>query len=199
MASSEKCSQCQRTAAVDYAGNPLCVEHHLMMQQASYLQASQLAAQLNLVSEEIARGTGYIVPPTRIQIPRPPFQGDILTLNHIDVSNSTIGAINTGTVKNLDVAISLFQGQRETEIASAVKEFTQALVDSDDLDASTKNDVAEQLAFLVTQVKAKPDERSSGMVKSVISGIRSLVSSTSSLVTLWEKLQPLIEKALSGA
>ena len=140
MASLEKCMQCGRPAIMDYGGSPLCVERHYMMQMASYLQISQVAANLNYLSEKIAQGTGYIVPPTYIQIPPAPFIGDSFTLNHINVSNSTVGAINTGTVGHLDAAITMFKGHGNAELASAIKEFTQALIDNHEIEAAAKND-----------------------------------------------------------
>ena len=160
MSTSQDCTQCGRPAIITFGGNPLCVEHHLKMQQAIYLQHSQIAAHINYLSEEIARGTGYILPPNRIEIPRPPFLGDSLNLHNINVSNSTIGAVNTGTVEHLDAAITLFERRDEDELAAAIKEFTQALIDTNEIEASTINEIAEQLAFLVAQASAKPEDRS---------------------------------------
>jgi hypothetical protein len=169
-----------------------------MMQQASYLQQSQLAAHLNYLEEEIAGGTGYILPPTRIEIPRPPFMGDMLTLNNINVSNSTVGAINTGTVQQLDASITLLQSKGEVEIASALKDLTQGIVDSNEIEASAKDEMAQQLAFLVGQLQAQRKQRSIGVAKSVLSGIGAMLGHAVTLTTLWEKLRPLIEKALFG-
>jgi hypothetical protein len=193
---SGKCQQCGKPAIMAYGGNLLCVEHHLMMRQANYLQQSQLAAFANFFSEQIARGTGYLVPPNHIEIPRPPFVGDKLTLNHIDVSNSTVGAINTGTVQHLDAAVTVFGNQGQLEIATKIKEFTQALIDNSEINDLLRNEIAEQLAFLTAQMQAKPEERSKGIAKSILSGIGTSISGVASLLAIWEKLQPLIEKVL---
>lgn len=53
-----KCSQCNRPAIVRYGALGLCVEHHLKMQQATYLQVSMLAANLNFLQTKISAGTG---------------------------------------------------------------------------------------------------------------------------------------------
>ena len=199
MASAKKCVQCGKPAVVAYndGNTPLCVEHHLMMQQATYLETSRHAATLNFLSQEIAQAQDYILPPVHYEIPSPPFIGSQLTLNNINVSNSTIGAINTGTIQQLDASITMFQGEGKGEIAGALKDLTQAIHDSNEINATTKNEVAEQLAFLVAQVEAKPEQRSRGIIKSVLSGIGPLLTNTAALATLWSTLQPLIEKALS--
>ncbi len=95
-----KCSQCDRPAIVRYGDLGLCVEYHLKMQQATYLQVSMLAADLNFLQAKMSVGTGGLIPPTRVGIPPPPFIGDNFTLNNINVSGSTIGAINTGTIQS---------------------------------------------------------------------------------------------------
>lgn len=167
------------------------------MQQASYLLASQLAAGFNRLEVEIAQATGYILPPNLIEIPRPPFVGDKLTLNHINVSNSTVGAINTGMVQHLDAAVTVFQNQGQAEIAAAIKEFAQALVDNAEISDALRNEIAEQLAYLVAQIQAKPEQRSTGIAKSVVSGIGTAIAGVGPLLAAWEKLQPLIESFVS--
>jgi hypothetical protein len=191
-----KCSQCDKPAVVEYDGIPLCVEHHLKMQQATYLQMSMLAANLNFLQAKISAGTGGIIPPTRMEIPPPPFIGDNFTLNNINVSESTIGTINTGTVKNLDASITLMQSRGEGDLAAAVKELTQALVDSKETEESVRKEIAEQLEFLVAQATAEPKNRSIGVVKGVLAGIRNSISVAAGLITIWDKVEPLIRAAL---
>ena len=191
-----KCTQCGTTAIVEYGGNALCVDHHLKMQQAHYLQASLLAANINYLDEEIARGTGYLLPPNRLEIPKPPFMGDQLTLNNINVSGSTVGAINTGTIQQLDSEISLLTGHGNHELASALKDLTQAIIDNQELPATEKDEAAQQLAFLGAQLTIKPDQRSRGVVKGLLSGMTKILSVSTSLMTLWDKLRPLLEQRL---
>ncbi len=136
---------------VVYGGIPLCVDHYLKMQQAAYLQASILAANVNFLIGQLDLSMGGI-PTPRVELPRPPFVGDTLTLNNISVANSTVGAINTGTIQHLDSAISIMQGQGNEKVAEAIRELTQAVVDSAELGNATKNELAELLESLVSQI-----------------------------------------------
>lgn len=190
-----KCSQCDKPAVVYYGDSGLCVEHHLMMQQAAYLQQSMLAAQVNQIRAEIEAGTGMLVRLPRIEIPKPPFIGDSLTLNNISVAGSTIGAINTGTIQSLDVSITLMRNRGESELAAGVKELTEAILKSNEVQESAKNEITEQLAYLVAQVTAEKNNRSMGVVKSILAGIRNSISVATSLLAIWDKVQPLFQSA----
>jgi len=192
-----KCSQCNKPAVFKYNdGSELCVEHHLMMQKAESLRLSMMASYVNALRDDIEAGTG--IPPgclARMKIPNITFNGDTLTLNNINVSGSTIGAINTGTIKNLDVSISLLRGKGESELAESIKELIQAIIYSNEIQEDLKNEIAQQLEFLVAQVSADPSNRNIGVVKSVLARMPSLICVTASLITIWDKLEPLLKSA----
>ena len=133
-----KCSQCDKPAVVAYGDIPLCVEHHLKMQQATYLQISMVAAHLNFLQDEMSAGTGFLVPPSYMNIPPPPFIGDSLTLNNISVADSTIGAINTGTIQNLDISIDTMKSQGQNDLAIVIKELTEAVIEDTELNEIMK-------------------------------------------------------------
>lgn len=190
-----KCSQCERPAIVKYCDLGLCVQHYLMMKQAEYLEFSMLTAGLNFLRSQISVGTGGLTPHTPIEIPRPPFIGDSFTLNNINVAESTIGAINTGTIGNIDVGITMMQNQGQGDLAIAIKGLTEAILKSNELNESTKNEIAEQLEFLIAQVTAEPHNRSTAVVKSILAGIRDSISTAAGLLTLWERIEPLLRTA----
>lgn len=192
-ASATNCSQCGKPAVVIYAGHGLCAEHHLKLQQANYLQVSMLAAQLNVIRGDLEQGMGVELP--RMHLPRPPFVGDTFTLNNINVSQSTIGAVNTGTIQNIDASITVMQSQGKDNLAAAVKELTEAVLKSSEVAQATKNDIAEQLAFLVAQATAQGQDRSLGLVRSVLGGLRSSISVAADLLTIWSRVEPLFQSA----
>ena len=194
------CSQCNAPSVAEYAGGmQLCVEHHLMFQQAGWYLLAEAAALKNYFADQIAQSTGYLIPPNYINIPQPPNMGDKLTLNHINITDSKVGVINTGIikhVKHLDASITAFKVTGNDALANSLREFTQLLWDSE-LEPSVKEEVAQQLAFLAAQVQAEPGQRSVGIVKSILSGIKGAIGSIGPLVEAWAKLQSLLEQAIS--
>lgn len=183
------CTQCGKPAVSDII--PYCVEHYLMHAQATYLHQTMIAANLNFLADKISASTGGIIPPTHVNIPPPPFIGSNFTLNNINVSGSTIGAINTGTIRNLDATITIMKGLGESDLAAAVKQLTEAVIASKEIDDSLKNEIAEQLALLSAQATAKAENRSLGVIKSILSGLRGSISVAAGLITIWDKVEPL--------
>ena len=154
------------------------------------------AAQYNVIQEQLSAGTGGLMPPKRIIIPPPPSSGDNYTFNNISVTESNIGAINTATAANIDASITIMQNQGNNELAVAITELTQAIIDSKEIEQAAKNEIAEQLQFLVAQVTAEPSNRSLGLVKGILIGIRNTISTATSLLTIWDKMEPLIKMYL---
>lgn len=191
------CSQCGKPAVVLYGGIPLCVGHHLKMQQAEYLLFSMRAAAYNVAAGDIDQSIGGILGPTpRMELPRPPFVGETLTLNNINVSKSTVGSINTGTIQHLDSAISIMQGRGNEKVGEAIKELTEAVVNSAELGNTTKNELAELLESLASQIVAKPEDRKLGVAKAILDSIHKTASSVASLLVIWDRAQGIIHTAL---
>jgi hypothetical protein len=167
-----------------------------MLQQAAYLQQTMLAAFQNLLAAELDAGAGYLIRHPRIEIPKPPpFIGGSLTLNNISVSGSTIGAINTGTIQTIDASITVLRSGGESDLAAAVKRLTEAIIASNEINDSLKNEIAEQLAFLSAEAATKPENRSVGIIKSVLAGIRDSISVAAGLITIWDKVEPVFKTA----
>lgn len=192
------CSQCNTPAVFDYSGNPMCVRHHLMMQQAAWIQFAQSAAWLNFIEGQIAQGTGYILPPNYISIPAPPRMGDNLTFNNINVTDSNVGMVNTGTIQkfeHLDASVSVFQQHGDDALAEALRDFTQRLWDGD-LEPTLKEEIAQHVEYLAAQAQAEPERRSMGVARSVVRGVSETLRETASLAGAWTTLQPLLERAI---
>ena len=93
-------------------------------------------------------------------IPRPPF-----TLNNIKLDNSVVGAINTGTVKTIDVNLTHLHNAGSDRAGDALAKLTEAIISADELDPKQKNEMAEQVAFLSEQAVAAAKDRKPGVIK----------------------------------
>lgn len=194
-----RCSQCARRAVVALDDIPLCVEHHLMMQQAAYLQASYVAAQFNVVAGELEAGMGHLMRVPRMHLAPPPFMGPTVNMNNIKVTDSNIGLVNTGTlrnVQNIDASVTIARTRGHDELAQAIQEFTQAVVDNTDVDKAVKQQLAESLEFLTAQINAEPEHRSKRVANSVVRGMKDLLAGTAVASELWRTLEPLLIAAL---
>ena len=195
MTTTTTCTQCDTPAMPGYL---LCVQHYLMFQQASYLEFAQIAGVLNQVKGQISLGQGRLIPPNYMEIPPPPSMGDSLTFNNIKITDSNIGLLNTGTIekiRSLDISISILGDKGNEELAEALKCFSQILADCE-IDPSIKEEIAQQVEYLVAQAQANPAQRSNAINKSILAGIERSTAIFEPLAKAWANLQPLFRAAL---
>jgi hypothetical protein len=133
-------------------------------------------------------------------VPRPMTDSEAraakLTQN-INVQGSVVGTINTGEVQRIDVAIDHIRIGGDPALAQSLTQFTEALSANAELAGRCQEEVLEQLSFLITQTATPEGQRKPRMIRSVLEAIGKAASSSTALITLWEKLHPLLAKALS--
>jgi len=191
---SKKCSQCKRSPAVyQINGHPLCVDCAYKIQQMNYMEQVQNMQQMNWLCAhmETVAGVPGILP--RFEIPKPPpiikQQGGI-TLNNINVEQSVVGSINTGNIGQIDVALSNIKNGGDDELANTIKEFTEAILASNELTIEMKNELIEQLSFLTGQATVPKESRKGSIIKPILTTISKSIQHLPGLVTLFEKLGP---------
>ena len=191
-----KCHQCGRPAVMRYGEGKevllLCVDCSLKFQQAIEMSQRRNAEMINYLTGQIESQFGMYGMFPRFQVSSPVIhQGDI-KLNNINVNNSTVGAINTGTVHSIDVSLSVIKNQGEPEVVQAIKELTEQLIQSIDLKDAQKNEILEQLSFISEQLTKPKESRKWSLIKPVFTTIGSTLSGFSNLLSVWEKLRHLI-------
>lgn len=197
----EKCSQCDRPAIGKFIGGeiPLCVDHYFTFMKASYLQATMAASHLNFIEQQIHVSTGGPLPLKQYNLPQPTFLQEAPTFNTIKISNSTVGMLNTGTLSNLkdvEFTVELMESQGQGEIAKALAELTQAVFDSNEIAKEAKEEISQQLRFIATQINTKPEARQAGLIKAILSGLRTNIATAAALVTILDKVEPVIRSFL---
>ena len=118
------------------------------------------------------------------------------TFHNINVQGSVVGAVNTGQVRQIDVAIDHIKLGGDAALAHGLTEFARALLADTELHENDKKDILEKLSFLTTQTVAPKEQRKPGMIRSVMEGVAKAVSISAGLVTLWGELHPLLSRVL---
>ena len=119
---------------------------------------------------------------------------------HLNIQNSNIANLNLGSqVGAINAALESIssQGGSQQEFALAIKELTEAVVSQQGLIDSQKQEVIQVLATLVAEASKKPEERSAGMLKAVLTYIPTVISSASQLATIWATHGPAIKAYLN--
>ena len=195
-----KCHQCGKPAIGKYGNTPLCVDCYSKMVQANFMeqqirhnQLSWLASKQNFIQQELSAGTGGLVPPKFMEIPQPPSAGINYAYTNIQVSDSAIGVINPGTLYAINTSIDVMQGRGDTELATAIKDLTQEVIKSKDIQDDIKKEIAELLQFLASEATASNEQRNKSVTKQVLERIGKLIPIATMLWSIWEKLQPLLQ------
>jgi len=135
------CSQCGKPAVVSVGGVPLCVDCNLKIAQAQRIRDRALKDRHSELVAEIEARTGLFGVMPRYEIePEAPtvVQSGPVNFHNIKVEGSVVGAINTGNVKRIDVALSHIK-IGEPKLEEALAAFTEAVAHSKEISALHQN------------------------------------------------------------
>lgn len=129
---------------------------------------------------------------------RYPLQIEENQMTEIKISNSTIGMLNTGQIKNIEsinVNIAKLNGVGSDEVADALKNIASAVAESTDLADIDKSNTLEQLESLSEQAILPEKERSKpGVIKAVIATLSGTLAAAGNLAGIWSTWGPVIKK-----
>lgn len=192
------CQNCKKTAMFLVGPDqklPLCLDCYVKFSNVMDRQQENLERQLNYIADqfEMTSGIPGIVPRYPPRPPRQVLTGDV-TLNHIRVSNSNIGVLNTGTIGTIDSAVGLLQREGDQEAAQALKALTEAVASDQSLDAAKKNEALELLSVIATEGAAPKEKRRGVAMRAVLRDLSAVLGGSAALVKLWEVVGPVIER-----
>jgi hypothetical protein len=106
------------------------------------------------------------------------------------------GVVNFGTqIGNINTSLTALSSKNDEaskNFAKALKELTQAVVNSPELNEQQKKEALDILSLLAKQGEEPPEKRQPGVLKPVLEAIPKILSSGSALVTLWQAFGPHI-------
>ena len=189
------CSQCGNQAIVEIKNIPLCLNCYEKLQQVMQIEHNRHIQEINYLTdlmEEILGMPGYF---SKYEIPQPTilYQAPV-TFHNIKVDQSIIGSINTGKINQIDISMNHIKLSGNEELMKAIQEFTQSVIDEMKLNAEIKNQILEHISFIAFQATRPKEKQRSSIVKTVLLGVKNMISNVASLVILWDKLQPLLDK-----
>jgi hypothetical protein len=115
---------------------------------------------------------------------------------NINISNSTVGNLNLGEqIGNINTAVHILAAtndERAKDVAEALKQLTEAISVAPQLSPAQKKENLELLSALATEAQKPQEQRAFGVVKSVVAGLGSALSTAGTLSDLWTKWGPAI-------
>lgn len=195
-----ECNQCGKPAVKNYNGHPLCVACWSQVQGIDIKQRDQLIREAVMHMQEIQALENQMYTSVGLNPPPPKYDFSHLRVpqpniyNNINVENSVVGAINTGEVQNIDIAMGDISAQGQKEIANSIKELTEAILETTELNEVQKNEALENISYLSTQAALPKDQRKKGVIKAALHGLKEVVSTSNGVIGLWQKVEPILNQ-----
>lgn len=176
----KKCTQCGKPAMYETKGHLLCLDCYYKLQSINQQQTINYMVERNLLVEQMEATAGLYGLFPKYQIPQP---SPIISHN-FNINNSTVGALNSGYIENMNVNLKQIEKDGNHELSNLINEFTDKVI-SEDISNEIKNEVLEQLDFLLNQLAGKEPPKKS-LIKSVLKSIPLLIPNIESLVNIWD-------------
>lgn len=187
------CGNCGRPAIVSLGGYPACIDCKYKHDMSQWMTFTQHAAMMNYAAAEMDAVVGFGPPSPRIAIPRPPVPPINYNNQTVSVTGGTVGAINFGNVKEIQVNLQALTQNGAADIVEPLGKLTDAILNAQDADEATKNELLEQVATLTALANAKPEERKPGVIKALVGAVKSGSEAISSAAGAWGAVEPLLK------
>jgi hypothetical protein len=132
---------------------PLCLDCWHKFQQAQLWQFLQNAAMVNQALDDMDMISGFSIGGGRIPVAA--LAGAMnkgSTFNNINISNSTVGVVNTGDLAKIDAVITLTKDSDVEAVGAALKALTQAILDAAEIDKASKQELIDIVQAIGDQI-----------------------------------------------
>jgi len=180
-----KCSQCEKPAIYKVGENYLCLDCNLKFEQAQQLQYLRNVSTLNFLLGQMESITGIPGTFPRFAVPKAVISQGPMNFSNIRVDNSVVGSINTGQVKQIDVAMDNIKNGGNEELANSLKTFTEEVLAEKQLTAQLRDELIEHLSFISSQCVLPKEARKPTIAKSVLERIGEIVATVKLLAQIW--------------
>ncbi len=187
------CGNCGKPAIVLLGGYPACIDCKYKHDMGQWMQFAQNAAMMNLAAAEMDAVVGIGPPTPTIQIPRAPVPPINYNNQSVTVTGGNVGAINFGNVNDIKVSLQSLVETGSPDMVEPLMKLTDAILNAQDADDPTKNELLDQIATLTALANSKPEERKPGVVKALFSGIGQGAQAIGSVAGAWTAVAPLLK------
>lgn len=185
------CGQCGKPAVSSVSNVPLCVDcsHKVEVTRTLLLRKAAIGANNAAAQTDFLTGLGNITP--RMQVPEMPKAPIIM--HNIHIADSVVGSVNTGTVQTFDVSITDLKQVGNNDVADALRQLTETILNEPSMLADDKNNLLEQVAYLSDQASSAAKDRKRGMIKAAFAAISQAAGSVTAIATAWSAAAPLLQ------
>jgi hypothetical protein len=199
----KQCQQCGRPAVVRISDNEgelyLCLDCNLKFEHAETLEFQRTAQQFNLAAAAFETVSG--LPGMLPRMPVPPVRtlpvSNTMNIHNINVQDSVVGVINTGSIEAVDNAITVLKQSGADAMAVAIAKLTESVINSAEAESELKNELVEILSVLGEEATKPQPQRRIAVVRALFGELSTGFSGLASLTQLWQQYGPVIQAFFS--
>jgi len=171
---------------------PLCLDCYFKFSQLEQQWVENNERMTNYLSDAMDDLGG--LPPMGPRFPQRPRPVNIggVKLNNISVSNSVVGAINTGSIGSVDQSISALMQLGEPALAEAIKSLSEAILQSGDLTRNQRNELVEILSVLAREAATPKESRCGTVVQTLLDRAMKITSLANDITDVCQKWWPVL-------
>jgi hypothetical protein len=175
---------------------PLCLDCY---SKYAVIQQNELESHerwMNYLQDEMASASGFRIGPRFPPRPRPVhISGTKMT--NINVSNSVVGTINTGSIGSVDQSISALIQTGEPALANAIKQLSEAIISSGDLTSNQKNELVESLSVIAGEAATPKNRQRKTVANALLDRAIQMASTANDITDVCQKWWPVLQSAFS--
>lgn len=152
---------------------PLCLDCYIRFVNISEYP-ERPSTQIIQAARIIQKGSGYI------------------GSKNFQVTDSRIGVLNTGTIEDVDSTITALKTIGNAELAQAITQLSEAVIQSSEIVNDVKNQIIELLSAISSEAVAPKEKQRKAVVKAILSELSETLRGVASLASLWESAKAVL-------
>lgn len=190
------CQQCGRPAfyRIEFASGVLnlCIECDLKRQHGESLEFQRNMQLMNSALALFGLQSGIPVPKLPMSsVPIMPITN--MNTSNIRVENSTVGVVNLGYIQTVDRAVTLLRQAGANDVANALTQLTQGVLDNRDVSDQQRKEILEILSAIGTESQKSTANRAVSVVRALAAELATLFSGLAGLSDLWNTYSATIK------
>ena len=194
-----KCYQCEKPAlwqivTENEARVPLCLGCYKLFHDMQNMDFLKSAIMYNQALEEMDLVTGFHTPGGRMPVSNMvKAMQKAPILNNIQVSNSQIGVLNTGSIEKIDASITLSRDSDVENLSHIIKSLSEKIIQSREIDDREKNESLELIAALSEElIRSRRKSILSAIISELAKRFSEVASIAKSVDELISAVGPLV-------
>ena len=180
--------------AVGEEAIPLCLHCYALHAAVMERQVAMLDRQADRALDDMEMATGV---PLRRRVPARPapviVQG--ASFHHINVQNSQVGVVNSGSLQQVDTAVSVIQSGGAQQLADALTTLTEFALRNAGLSDAQRAEAIEILSSVGAEVSVEKPNRKAGVARTLLRRLREVLEVGADFATV---AQPAIQMLLAA-